>query len=710
MTDAQPAAPATPVDSSADPAAGAALAADNPFATPSSLPYALPDFTALRDEHHRPAFLAGMAQERAEVDAVLGGTAPPTEESTLLALERSGRLLHGVATVFFNRTSADTNPALDALEEELAPLLSAHHDAIQLDPRMHERLEALQARVDAGEVTLAPDAAWLLTTMRRDLVRAGAATPAETQDRIRELNARISTLETVFGRELLAETNDSAVLVADAADLEGMPADAVAAARQAAADRGHAEGCLLELVLPSQQPALASLRRRDVRRRLHEASVARGGRGGDHDTRAVLLELVRLRAERARLLGFEHHAAYVADDATARTAEAVEAMLARLAPAAAANARREAADLQRALEADEPGATLEAWDWAYYAEKVRQERYSLDDAVLRPYLELERVVRDGVFFAAERLYGLTFAERTDLVGYHPDVRVFEVRDADGSGLGLFLADWYTRESKRGGAWMNNLVDQSHLLGERPVVVNNLNIPKPPAGEPTLLDWDSVITLFHEFGHALHGLFSDVRLPSQSGTEVPRDFVEYPSQVNEMWAWDPEVLARYAVHHATGEPMPAAWVETLIASQQYGEGFATTEYLGAALLDQAWHRLAPEDVPTDVEQVEAFEAAALEAAGIAVDAVPPRYRTTYFNHAFGGGYAAAYYSYIWSEVLDADTVEWFRENGGLRRENGDRFRAALLSRGGSADAMDLFRDLRGRDPEIAPLLARRGLEG
>lgn len=685
-----------------------ALDPTNPFARRSELPYGLPDFTVIADEHYLPAFDAGMAEELAEVDAILRDPAPPTEENTLVALERSGALLHRVATVFFNRTSADSSPALDALEEQLAPRLAAHEDAILLDPRLHARLEALADRVEAGEVTLADDAAWLLHTLRRDVTRAGAALGSEAQAQVRDLNARITTLESRFGRELLAESNASAVLVEDEAELEGLGAEQVAAARQAAADRGHEQGWLIELTLFSSQPVLAALRRRDVRRRVHEASVGRGARGGDHDTRTTLLELARLRAERARLLGYEHHAAYVAEDATARTTAAVASMLARLAPAAAANARREAADLEGALQADEPGATLEAWDWPYYAERVRAERYSLDDAALRPYLELERVVHDGVFHAANRLYGLTFAERVDLVGYHPDVRVFEVRDAGGGPLGLFLADWYTRESKRGGAWMNNLVDQSRLLDDLPVVVNNLNIPKPPAGEPTLLTWDEVITAFHEFGHALHGLLSDVRLPSQSGTEVPRDFVEYPSQVNEMWAWEPSVLERYAVHHATGEPMPRAWIETMLASRQFNEGFATTEYLAAAILDQAWHTLTPEEVPTDVAEVEAFEARALEAAGIAVHAVAPRYRTSYFNHVFGGGYAAAYYSYIWSEVLDADTVEWFAENGGLRRENGDRFRTALLSRGGTRDVLDFFRDLRGRDPEIAPLLARRGL--
>lgn len=683
-------------------------AADNPFTVPSSLPYALPDFAAIREEHFRPALLAGMAEQRAEVEAIAASAEAPTVENTLDALERSGRLLHRAAIVFFNQSSSDSTPGLEALEEEIAPLLAAHSDAIYLDRRLFARLEALHAAAEAGDLELAPDTAWLLHRQRTQFIRAGVRLDDAAQARLRELNAEITRLETVFGRQLLAETNDSAVLVTDEAELAGLPADARAAAAEAATRRGHEGAWLIDLVLPTQQPALAQLADRALRERLHTASVRRGGRGGEHDTRATLLALARLRAERARLLGYPHHAAYIAEDATAKTPEAVADILGRLAPAAVANARAEAADLEAALQRDVPGATLQPWDWAYYAEQVRKERRSLDDSSLRPYLELDRVLRDGVFRAAGELYGLTFTERPDLVGYHPDVRVFEVADADGSGLGLFLGDFWTRDSKRGGAWMNNLVDQSTLLGERPVVVNNLNIPKPPAGQPTLLTWDEVITLFHEFGHALHGLFSAVRYPSQSGTEVPRDFVEYPSQVNEMWAWEPSVLRAYAVHHETGEPMPQEWVDTLIAARQDGEGFATTEYLAAALLDQAWYRLAPEDVPTDVAEVEPFEAAALAAAGVAFAPVPPRYRTTYFNHVFGGGYSAGYYSYIWSEVLDADTVTWFEENDGLRRENGDTFRARLLSRGGSVDPMAAFRDLRGRDPEIAPLLARRGL--
>lgn len=684
-----------------------ALDASNPFASPSTLPYGLPDYTAIREEHYRPALLVGMAEHRAEVEAIAADPAEPTVENTLVALERAGRLLHRAAVAFYNQASSDSTPGLDAIEEEVAPLLAAHRDAIYLDRRLFARVETLAGQAAAGELDLPDDAAWLLHRTHTAFVRAGVRLDDDAQARLRELNAEISALDATFGRELLAATNDAAVLVTDEAELDGLPDDARAAAAHAATEGGHDGAWLIELRLPTQQPTLAVLRDRGLRERVMRASLTRGA-GGEHDTRPALLGLARLRAERARLLGYQHHADYVAQDATAGSADAVADLLARLAPVAVANAREEAVALQEALERDHPGATLEPWDWAYYAEQVRQERRALDDTRLRPYFELERVLADGVFRAANALYGLTFAERHDLTGYHPDVRVFEVFDADGSGLGLFLGDFWTRGSKRGGAWMNNLVDQSTLLGHPPVVVNNLNVPKPPPGEPTLLAWDDVITLFHEFGHALHGLLSDVRFPSQSGTEVPRDFVEYPSQVNEMWAWEPQVLASYAVHHETGEPMPAEWVQTLLDARQDGEGFATTEYLAAALLDQAWYRLTPEEVPTDVADVEPFEAAALAAAGVDFAPVPPRYRTTYFNHVFASGYSAGYYSYIWSEVLDADTVEWFRENGGLRRENGDVFRARLLSRGGSRDPLASFRDLRGRDADIAPLLARRGL--
>jgi len=683
-----------------------------PFDAPSTLPYELPDYTAIRPEHYEPALLAGLEAQRTEVEAIATNPEPATVENTLEALERSGQLLKRALVAFHNQLSADATPFLEDVQERLAPVLAAHEDAILMDRRLFARLEALSGR------ELEPDTAWLLRRRVNDARRAGVALDDDAQARLTDLNARLTTLEAQFGRKLLAGANAASVLVTDEAELDGLASDAKDGARAAAQARGL-DGWLLEMQLPTQQGVLSSLRNRDLRERIQRASESRGADGSEHDTRAVVLETIRLRAERAQLLGYAHHAAYVAEDATATTATAVAQMLARLAPATVANARAEAADLQTALRADTaagtgPDGELRASDWSYYAERVRKERYSLDDALLRPYLELERTLHDGVFAAATRIFGLSFVERPDLRGYHSDVRVFEVFDSPepgipDEGLGLFLADLYTRESKRGGAWMNNLVDQSTLLGQRPVVVNNLNIVKPSAGKPTLLTWDEVITLFHEFGHALHGLLSDVRYPSQSGTWVPRDFVEYPSQVNEMWAWDPQILASYAVHHATGEPMPREWIDTMLDSRQFGEGFATTEYLAAALLDQAWHRLTPEQVPTDPADVVPFEQAALAAAGVDFAPVPPRYRTTYYNHMFSG-YAAAYYSYIWSEVLDADTVRWYAENGGLTRENGEAFRRRLLARGGSQDPLASFRDLRGRDAEITPLLERRGLGG
>lgn len=681
------------------------LSPDNPFAKPSELPYGLPPFDRIGDEHYAPAFEAGLAEHAAEIETIAGNPEPATFDNTIVALERAGRLLTRVASVFFNLTSSDTNPALQDLQAEIAPRLAAHHDAIHLNPRLYARVRELFDHRDS--LGLDEESAWLLERVHTDFRRAGAGLPDADQVRLRALNEELSTLSTRFQENLLRDTNDLAVVVDDASELAGLSADAVAAAREAANSRGEQGRYLLSLNLPTAQPLLASLENRALRERLFRASVSRGNRGNDNDNSAVLTRIAVLRAERAALLGYPHHAAYVISDETARTSEAAVGLLERLAPAAVANAKRDAEELQRYLEEDIPGATLEPWDWSFYGERVRKARYDIDEATLRPYFELDRVLRDGVFFAANQLYGLSFTERPDLPVYHPEVRVFEVFDADGSPLGLFLGDYYTRDSKRGGAWMNTFVDQSGLLGERPVVVNNLNLSRPPEGERTLLTFDEVVTAFHEFGHALHALMSAVRFPAFSGTNVPRDFVEYPSQVNEMWMLWPEVLANYAKHHETGEPLPRRIVDRLQESAQYGQGYATTEYLAAALLDQAWHGLSADD---DIDDVARFEAAALEKAGVALHVVPPRYRSTYFAHVFSGGYSAGYYSYIWSEVLDADTVEWFTENGGLTRANGDHFRRTLLSRGGSTDSMAAFRTFRGRDPEITPLLTRRGLTG
>ena len=520
------------------------------------------------------------------------------------------------------------------------------------------------------------------------------------------MNAELATLETSFQQNVLKEKNASSIVVEKRADLAGLSESDIAAAI-AAAKAEHKEGkFVLPLLNTSGQPSLASLQNRALRERIMKTSLARNSHGGEFDNRTVVTRIAKLRAERATLLGYANHAAYQLEDQTAGNVETVNKLLAQLAPPAVANARREGADMQAVIDQEHGGFQLASWDWDFYSEKVRKARYAFDESQLRPYFELNHVLIDGVFFAAGKLYGLTFKERHDLPVYQPDVRVFEVFDKDGQPLALFLVDYYARPSKRGGAWMNEYVEQSELFGTKPVVANHLNIPKPPAGQPTLLTFDEVTTAFHEFGHALHGMFSHVKYPRFSGTNVPRDFVEYPSQVNEMWAIWPEVLKNYAKHYQTGEPMPAALLDKMLATQKFNQGFKTTEYLAATLLDQSWHQLKPAEVPTDAL---AFEASALQKAGVDLPTVPPRYRTTYFSHAFAGGYSAGYYSYIWSEVLDADSVDWFKQHGGLKRENGDHFRETLLSRGGSQDAMVLFRNFTGGEPDIAPLLKRRGLD-
>ena len=674
----------------------------NPFFEPSALPYGLPPFADIADEHYRPAFEAGLTEHLAEIQAITGSTEPATFENTIEALERAGQVLDRVATVFFNKSSADSTDFTNALEEEMAPLLAAHSDAIRLDAQLYARISDLHGR--RAELALTPEQAYLVERYFTEFTQSGAGLGADQKQTLRDLNLRLSVLTTRFEKNLLADTNDLAVIVDDVAELDGLGQGEISAAAQAAADRGLDGKYLITLVLPTGHPFLSALTNRALRERIMTASRSRGIRGGDNDNRDVVLEITHVRAQRAQLLGFANHAAFVTSDETAGTPEAVDAMLRGLAPAAARNARAEQADLQSQIGDD---FDIAAWDWAFYTERVRKATYDVDTSEMRPYFEAERVLRDGVFYAATRLYGVTFTERPDLVAYHPDARVFEVFDDDGSGVGLYVFDLYTRDSKRGGTWMNSLISQSTLLDHPVVVTNNLNVPKPAAGEPTLLSYDEVNTLFHEFGHALHGLFARVTYPKFAGTNVFRDFVEFPSQVNEMWMLWPDVLANYAVHFETLEPMPSEFVEKLQASSAFNEGFATSEYLTAALLDQAWHRIGPDDAVTDVAS---FEATALSSFGLDNPAVPPRYSSTYFAHTFSGGYDAGYYSYIWSEVLDADTVQWFTENGGLTRENGDRFRTRLLGVGGSRDPLDAYRDFRGRDAIIQPLLDRRGLNG
>lgn len=668
----------------------------NPLLSPSPLPFQLPPFAGISEQHYAEAVHAGLAGHLAEIQAIVDNPEPATFANTAVAMEQAGRLLERAAASFFTLVSADASDAIRGLETALTPLLTAHQDDVYLNRALFDRFAAIDT------TGLEPEGVRLVEEYLKEFRQSGIQLDATDQERLKAVNAELSRLGTEFGQRVKEAMKSAALLLDSAEDLAGMPADDIAGAAEAARAAGHEGKFLLTLIQPSNQPAMAVLENRDVRRRLFESSIGRGSDGGSLDVLELVRSMAGLRAEKARLLGFANYAELVVDRQTAPDFEAVQAMLNRLAPAAVRNADAEAAAL-----ADLAGHPLEAWDWAFYSAKVRREKYAVDEQALRPYFELDRVLKDGVFHAATSLFGITFHERAELEGYHPDVRVWEVRNEDGSPLGLFLGDYYARESKRGGAWMNSLVEQSGLLGTQAVVINNLNISKPPAGEPTLLTLDELRTTFHEFGHALHGLFSNVTYPRFSGTGVPRDFVEYPSQVNEMWILWPEVLANYARHHATGEPLSQEVVDRLNESRLWGEGFATTEYLGAALLDLAWHVLDETGIPDDVL---AFEAKSLAAAGVAHALIPPRYRTGYFQHIFAGaGYAAGYYSYIWSEVLDAETVDWFTENGGMTRANGERFRQELLSRGNSRDPLESFRTLRGRDAQLEPLLKRRGLE-
>ena len=681
-------------------------ALSNPLLAASPLPYGLPDYRAIRPEHYLPAFTEAFARHRREIDAITNVAAAPTFENTLVPLERSGELLHDVASAFYTVSSADATPEIQEIEEALAPLMAAHTDAVQLNPELYRRIASVHAQLD--DLNLAPEDRYLVERHYREMTHAGAGLDEAQKARLTEINGRLSILTTTFEKNLLNDTNDLAVLFDDVTELDGLTEGELSAAARAAADRGITGGWLISLTLFTGHPYLGSLHNRRSRERIMAASRARGTRDNGNDNRPVLREIVQLRAERAELLGYRSHADYVPSDETARSPEAVRDLLFRLAAPAARNARTEQASLQAMADAQAEPFTIEAHDWAYFTEKVRSAEYDIDTAALRPWFEAERVLQDGVFRAATQLYGITFTERPDLPGYHPDVRVFEVFNADGSALGLYLLDLYTRDSKRGGAWMNSIVSQSQLRGTAPVVVNNLNVVKPEPGTPTLLTLDEVTTFFHEFGHALHGLFATVTYPHFAGTNVFRDFVEFPSQVNEMWIFWPEIVAAYARHIETDEPLPAQVVERLNATESFNQGFATSEYLAASWLDQAWHSLRSTD-GADAVDVAEFEAAALAEIGLDNPAVPTRYSSTYFAHIFSGGYSAGYYSYIWSEVLDADTVEWFRENGGLTRANGDRFRERLLGVGRSKDPLEAYRDFRGREAEIAPLLRRRGLD-
>jgi peptidyl-dipeptidase Dcp len=676
---------------------------DNPLLTESTLPYHYPRFDKIKNEHFAPAIEAGMREQLQEIEPITNNSDKPTFENTVIALERTGRLLDRAQSTFSNLNACNTNPEMQEIEKKMAPKLSAHRDAIHLNGKLFARLQELYDNRD--KLGLDPESAYLLERYYKDFVRAGAKLSEPDKEKLRKINTELATLQTQFAQNVLKEKNASSIVVDRKEDLAGLSDNQMAGVTNAAKTE-HKEGkFLIQMQNTSGQPLLNSLQNRQLRERITRASLSRNSKGGEFDTRDIVLRTAQLRAEKAKLLGYSNWAAYQLEDQTAHDVPTVNKLLTELAPAAVANAKREAADMQKIVDREKGGFQIASWDWDFYSEKVRKAKYNFDESELRPYYELNHVLIDGVFFAAEKLYGITFKERHDLPVYLPDVRVFEVYDRDGKPLAIFIGDYYARPSKRGGAWMNSYVEQSELFGTKPVVANHLNIPKPPPGEPTLLTHEEVRTAFHEFGHALHGMFSNVKYPRFSGTSVPRDFVEYPSQVNEMWQDWPEILKNYAKHYKTGEPMPQALLDKVLAAEKFNQGFKTTEYVAATLLDQAWHQLNPSDIPKDPV---AFEAEALHKAGVDFAPVPPRYRSFYFSHAFAGGYSAGYYSYIWSEVLDADTAEWIKQHGGLKRENGDRFRGMLLSRGGSADALDLFKNFVGRDPYIEPLLERRGL--
>jgi len=676
----------------------------NPFFVESPLPLHYPQFDKIKDSDFAPAFDRGMADNLREIDAIADNPEAPTFDNTIIALEKSGQLLNRATRVFFNLVGTDTNDARKKLQADYAAKFAAHGDAISLNPKLFARIKKLyDTRESLG---LDAQGVRLVERYHDDFVRAGANLSEKDKARLREINSELASLGTRFSQNVLAEVNDSAVVIDTKQELDGLSDEQIASAAEAAKSRKLDGKYVITLLNTTVQPPETELTNRATREKVHKASIARGSRGNQWDNTAIVSQVAKLRAEYAKMMGYPNYAAYVLADETAKTPDTVNKLLAQLAPPAVANAKKEAADMQAIIDKEGGKFQLQAWDWPYYAEKVRQEKYNFDESQLKPYFEMKNVLENGVFFAANQEYGLTFKQRTDLPLYHPDTFTYDVFDADGKQLAIFIADPYARESKRGGAWMNSYVSQSALMGTQPVVANHLNIPKPAAGKPTLLTWDEVTTMFHEFGHALHGMFSNVEYPYFSGTSVPRDFVEFPSQVNEMWADWPAILANYAKHYETGAPMPKELLDKVLASDKFNQGFTTTAYLGAAMVDQRWHQLTADQVPP-ASGVMAFEADALKRDGIDYAPVPPRYRTPYFSHIMGG-YSAGYYAYIWSEVLDANTVEWIKQNGGLTRANGDRFRQTLLSRGGSKDASQLFIDFTGHAPRIEPLLVKRGL--
>ena len=684
-------------------AAAATNPADaNPFLAPSTLPFQAPPLDKIKDSDYSPAFAEGMKQQIAEVEKIANNADKPTFDNTIVALERTGATLTRVSKVFFALAQANTNDELQKIQEDVAPKLAAHQDAIFLNAKLYGRVKALYAQRES--LGLDAQSKYLVERYNKAFVRAGAELSASDQSTLRELNKEESSLQTSFQNKLLAATKNGALVISDKKELAGFSDGDIAAAAEAAKGRKLDGKWVVALQNTTQQPAQVSLKDRATREKLYKASIDRAEHGGDNDTRTIVQRLAELRAEKAKLLGYPTYAAYSLDDQMAKTPERAIKLMTDMVPAAVAKAKSEAASMQKL--ADKDHVKLAPWDWQFYSEQVKKADYALDEAEIKQYFVLDKVLQDGVFFAANKLYGITFKERHDIPVYQPDVRVFEVFDKDGTSMALFYADYFKRDNKSGGAWMDSFVDQSGLLGTKPVVFNVCNFTKPAPGQPALISHDDVITMFHEFGHALHGMFSNVKYPYLAGTSVPRDFVEFPSQFNEHWADEPTVFANYAKHYKTGAPMPAELLAKIKAAGTYGEGFATTEYIAAALLDQAWHTLPANAEKQDVDK---FEADALKRYQVDFSLVPPRYRTNYFAHIWGGGYSAGYYAYLWTAVLRDDAFYWFKEHGGMTRENGQRYRDMILSRGGTEEMDVMYRDFRGRDPSVEPLLEERGLK-
>lgn len=676
---------------------------NNPILVETDLPYGVPDFTTISDEDFMPAFRYAMASHIEEVEEIANNTEEPTIENTLIALEKAGQDLSRVNRIFGVLTSANTNKDLQDIEEEIAPLRAAHYDKITLNDNLFERIKKLYD--NRADLDMDAETSRLLEVKYKDFVLAGAELSSDKKEALMKLNEESAKLSTQFNNRLLKAVENAAVVVSDKDKLAGMSESEIKSAADKATDAGHDGKYLLTIRNTTQQPQLQSLSNRDVRQKLFEAAWSRATRGDKNDTRNIAIRLSEIRAERAALLGYENYAEWNLQDQMVNSSTDALQFLKDLVPATIGKAKLESVAIQDKISSSGEDFSLEPWDWNYYAEKVRKEKYNLDEDQIRPYFEMWATLEDGVFYAATQLYGITFERRENIPVYNEDMRVYEVFNEDGSTVGLFYADFFARPNKSGGAWMSNIVGQSKLLGTKPAIYNVCNFSKPSEGDPALLSYDNVETMFHEFGHALHGLFADQKYPSLSGTSVARDFVEFPSQVNEHWALHPDILRNYAKHVETGEVIPQELIDKILSARSFNQGYAFTELLAAAMLDMQWHTLTQEDQVTDVEK---FSENALRSTGLYLKEVPPRYRSSYFSHIFGGGYAAGYYAYLWTEMLSHDGYRWFEENGGLSRENGQRFRDMILSKGNTMDYAEMYRAFRGSDPDVQPMLENKGL--